>query len=131
MLKHTHSPFGQKYQVSEGRSFQRPGTDPGWWRDATCAEVDCPHYLLGWTTVVPTSSAQAEYIRRRSGRRFIERRDEEAMSAFHFEPGQRCFGRIHRVKIGRPPLYLRNGELIDWDRWFGEFNEDFEKSARR
>ena len=142
MLKRTHSPYGQKYTVSEGHTdLLRRGPDPGWWRDGTCAEVECPHYLKGWVTIVPTISIQADYIRRNSKRRFVERREvdltgteqvaQKALSEFTFEPGQRCFGRVHKIKLGRPPLYLRNGELIDWERWFEEFNEDFEKAARR
>ena len=30
------------------------------WRQATCAEVDCRHYLQGWQTTVPATSIQAD-----------------------------------------------------------------------
>ena len=26
------------------------------WREASCREVDCPHHVLGWQTVVPHDS---------------------------------------------------------------------------
>ena len=72
-------------------------------RAATCAETDCPHYLEGWTTIVPAMSPQADYIRSESGRRFIEEKREDGLVAFHFSPGQQCFNdpEAHKAKVPR------------------------------
>lgn len=88
------------------------------WRKAACAEVDCESYCAGWMTTVPSDSRQAHYIRKESGRRFIEARlnptdpgDDRVI--FTFEPGQRCFGSDeHVVRLDREALYVvREG---DW-----------------
>ena len=90
-------------------------------RAATCAEVDCGAYLHGWQTTVDESTdlgqGQAHYIRKNSGRRFVESRvlsDEGVpLTAFRFEAGQRCFrADEHRARLERPEIYLvRDG---DW-----------------
>lgn len=83
------------------------------WRKATCAEVDCESYLHGWMTTVPSDSAQAHYIRKESGRRFIETTLDGGRVIFTFEPGQRCFGSDeHTVHLDREAFYVvREG---DW-----------------
>lgn len=83
------------------------------WRDASCAEVDCPAHLHGWSTRVDVSTElgarQANYIRLHSGRRFTVK-EHGNLVIFTFGPGQRCF-RPHRVPLEREPLYLvRRGD---------------------
>ncbi len=70
-------------------------------RAATCKETNCPHYLNGWTTIVPTVGPQADYIRSESGRQFKEEKKDDGLVAFHFSPGQRCFNdaRAHEARI--------------------------------
>ncbi len=70
-------------------------------RAATCKETDCPHYLKGWTTIVPSVGPQADYIRSESGRQFKEEKKDGGLAAFHFAPGQRCFNdaRAHEARI--------------------------------
>lgn len=85
-------------------------------RDATCDEVDCPNYLIGWKTVVDErtdlGAQQAYYIRNQSGRHFKEDRNESpGLTTFYFEAGQICFAR-HEVKVGKPELYIVKGG--DW-----------------
>lgn len=86
-------------------------------RPATCAEMDCPQYLNGWRTLVDErielGMAQAYYIRKELGHRFRETRTETGLTAFTFEPGQRCFkSHLHRTRIERPEIFLvREG---DW-----------------
>ena len=61
--------------------------------------------------------ALTHYIRKNSGRRFVESRvlsDEGVpLTAFRFEAGQRCFrADEHRARLERPEIYLvRDG---DW-----------------
>lgn len=87
---------------------------PSHFRAAKCDEVDCPHYRDGWQSVIDEATelgqAQAHYIRRSSGRSFVEARDG-ALTVFLFEPGQPCFA-AHQVPLERPPIFLvRDG---DW-----------------
>jgi hypothetical protein len=109
------------------------------WRDATCEEVDCPNWKHGWKTTVDESTdlgqRQAHYIRRQSGRRYVEWRDQPWLggTAFTFEPGQRCFA-THQQPLERDPLFLvRQG---DWRGYGptrvhvrpGDWVEDFSES---
>jgi hypothetical protein len=114
-------------------------------RAATCEEVDCPHYLMGWVTVLdPGDPSHWPLIRaaRESGRRYEEMRSEEAgertgrdlaagMLAFVFPAGQRCF-RPHYLPIGREPLYVHTRGDRRRVHYRGEhFNEDFNEEAYR
>ena len=72
---------------------------------ATCAEVDCPHYLGGWMTIVAVDSPQERYIRKDSGRQFRVEKTSDSILTFVFTPGQRCF-RQHTTLNGKPPFYL-------------------------
>jgi len=84
------------------------------WRDATCEEVDCPHFQHGWRTVVDETTElgrrQAHYIRTSSGRRFTATWDG-GVTTFTFEAGQRCFA-AHKVPLERDPLFLVR--MGDW-----------------
>lgn len=83
-------------------------------RRATCAEVECPASLKGWTTVIdvatPLGARQANYIRLASGRHFTAT-EAGTLVTFTFPAGQRCFAE-HRVRLDRPELFLRRGG--DW-----------------
>lgn len=117
---------------------------PGHWRPASCAEVDCPAWRLGWRTVLDERLAdhapKAHYIRTASGRGFAEHRDESGLTVFEFEAGQTCFSAsddAHRVQ-SRPSLYLVRGG--DWrgstglmrrhtspESWVSDFGEHQDK----
>ncbi len=79
------------------------------WRDATCEEVTCANHESGWRTKVDESTdlgmRQAAYIRKQSGRRYREERDEVGLTVFTFEAGQRCVAQ-HRAPVGRPELFF-------------------------
>ena len=80
---------------------------------ATCREVDCPHYLGGWMTVVAVDSAQDVYIRNDSGREFMVTKVGDQVE-YCFTPGQRCF-RQHTKLNGREPYYIhetRDSRLV-------------------
>lgn len=86
------------------------------WRAASCAEVECAHYLNGWRTLVDEATdlgqQQAHYIRYEQRRGYTECR-EAGLTVFDFEPGQPCFqADTHQVPLGKPALYVvRDG---DW-----------------
>ena len=79
------------------------------WRVGTCAEVKCLNLTHGWWTEVDEDSTlggmQAAYIRRDSGRRFVESKTPEGLTRFEFEAGQECFAE-HKVAVERDPLFL-------------------------
>ena len=81
-------------------------------RPATCAEVDCPHYLNGWRVHLEALTPDLQEAARKSGRRYREERVAEGQTYLVFEPGQQCF-RVsqHRARVDRPPLYIvRDGD---------------------
>ncbi|MET7452536.1 hypothetical protein ABZT03_11680 [Streptomyces sp. NPDC005574] len=81
-------------------------------RPATCAEVDCPHYLNGWRTRVETLTPDLVLAARNSGRKYVEQSIAEGETYLVFEAGQACFrAREHRTRMDRPPLYVvRDGD---------------------
>ena len=104
------------------------------WRAAECREVDCPHFLQGWVTVVPAVSEQADYIRHNSERHFTEKRVAGELSEFVFPPGQRCF-RPHKRPLDRQEIFTHeaNGRRRVHERptdWTDHFNEETDKTKR-
>lgn len=81
-------------------------------RDATCEEVGCINYQIGWRNVVDERNGlgqqQAYFVRQQSRRSFTEERGEDGLTTFTFASGQPCFTR-HRVKLDRQELYLVRG----------------------
>jgi hypothetical protein len=87
------------------------------WHPVTCAEAECDAWLHGWVSYIDESAElgqrQAHYIRKESGRRFTEERNETGITEFTFEAGQRCFkSDQHRARNMRPERYLVRGG--DW-----------------
>lgn len=112
-------------------------------RQATCAEVDCPHYLNGWRVRVEALTPDLLHAARSSGRKHVEQSVTEGETWLVFEAGQPCFkANQHRTLVGRPPLYVvRDG---DWrgnprgtkarlhqrsDNWVEDFAEHQQKLA--
>ncbi len=86
-------------------------------RPATCEEAGCGAYAGGWHTTVDESTElgqrQAYYVRKLSGRRFSEHRNEAGLTVFDFEAGQQCFRSAeHRVSLQRPENFTVLGG--DW-----------------
>lgn len=100
-------------------------------REATCEEVDCPHYLNGWKTAVGNDGAQAYYVRKDSGRDFTEMIEGDIVT-FIFPPGQTCF-RDHSLPTGQPPIYLRESRgqprfvHKNGEEWVEDFGEHLDK----
>lgn len=103
-------------------------------RYATCEEVDCPQWRLGWQTLADESTEAgqkvASTVRHMRTRRWTETRTPAGATVFTFEAGQRCFrcpppevagrrlgslphliekyGHVwHRKVLDRQELYLR------------------------
>lgn len=105
------------------------------WRPATCAEVDCPHYLNGWRTRIETLTPELLRAARNSGRHYTVRQIAAGESYLVFQAGQPCFAASeHRKQIGRPPLYVvRDGDYrgnprgtkarvhVSPDNWLDDF----------
>ena len=84
------------------------------WRPATCEEAGCDAFQHGWASYIDESTdlgqRQAHYIRKESGRKFTETRNEAGITEFTFEAGQRCFkSSEHRVRNYRDERYLVRG----------------------
>ena len=97
--------------------------------EASCGEMDCPHYLKGWVTVVPTAGLQADYIRHESDRHFAETKEGQ-LSRFIFPPGQECFRKPHYKKLDRGPLLFIQGRGVEWDHFTDDWNENSERINR-
>jgi len=117
--------------ISHNFSASRPLTTH--WREASCKEVDCPHYLLGWETKVdvstPLGKQQYEYIIHKSGRRGNGKK-EGTLITFMFSPEQKCF-REHKLPLEREPiLSIQNGydrRTAKTGEWHDEMNEAIHK----
>lgn len=128
------------------RTFQIVSPLSTHWRPATCEEAECEQYARGWKSAIDESTElgqkQAWYIRKQSGRKYTESRDEQpGLTVFTFEAGQPCFSAgQHKVPLGRPEHYLVKGG--DWrgnptgmstrkhskpEHWVEEFQENQDK----
>lgn len=110
------------------------------WRRATCAEVDCPRYLLGWVTTVAIGSPQHDYIAnelKNKERHAISERVGDELMQFSYPPGQRCFGANHWRKLDRGPWLtvgspgLEAGRLerlaMEPERWVENYNREADR----
>ena len=87
------------------------------WRRATCEEVQCPHFLHGWSSTIDENTelgmSQAYYIRKESGRSFTEQQLGPRVTRFDFTAGQPCFARdSHKIRLEREELFYVKGG--DW-----------------
>ena len=111
------------------------------WMAASCKEVDCPHFIEGWKTVVPDDSPQAAYIRHDKTRHHQEYRVDDGDIAFVFPSGQRCYNSPnHRRKLERGPWLTINSPsynpfaleryAVDSIEWMEKFNQDMALRAK-
>jgi hypothetical protein len=108
IIRHTPLMGPNAYKTYSMRALFRP---------ATCAEIDCPNYLNGWTFKLEHLRAdpKLEYAVRNSRKKFVER-ELDGDTYLVFEPGQTCFAvKTHRVQredmVERPLLFVGRG---DW-----------------
>ena len=106
------------------------------WREASCKEVDCSHYQLGWETIVDISTdlgkRQYNYIVNNSGRKGSGKQNGDLVT-FTFSPEQTCF-REHKIPLEREPiLTIQNGHgttLSQAGEWHDHMNESIYKYQR-
>jgi len=110
----------------------------GHWRRVDCREVECPHYLLGWYTDVDETTdfgqAQASYMRTSRRRHCKEEHLPSGLTRFHFEPGQTCFRSTdtgHWLATGMPPIYSKDRQPIEFERFTDGMNEDSYRHHKR
>lgn len=76
-------------------------------RPASCAEVNCDHYLNGWRVRIEGLPPELVHAARTSGRQYTELPVAEGETWLVFEAGQACFkAATHRTNVGRAPLYV-------------------------
>ena len=98
---------------------------PDYWKDASCAEVNCKNYVRGWRTILPTTDlGNIEWVRR-SGMEFTEEQ-QDGLIVFHFAPGQQCFdgalGR-HRIAHDRDPVMRFNKRIMEPLEYMDHWND--------
>lgn len=106
---------------------------------ATCAEVDCPNYLNGWTVHVEGIEPAQLHAIRTSSYRYAEQHVCEGRTLLVFEPGQTCFyAGDHFRRLDREDrFYMRAGDYRAAGRvievcataWVDEFGEHQERIA--
>jgi hypothetical protein len=105
---------------------------PGWWKKATCKDINCPQYENGWITVLPTSRVDLIQAIKESGWHYTEERAGDGLVQFMFPAGQTCYRHIngtgHLVPVERDPVFVHraNGHQkvgLDYDQYFSDFNE--------
>ena len=111
-----------------------------------CEAADCGAWRHGWQTIVDErtdlGTAQAAYIRQKSGRTFREQRSGDGLTVFTFEPRQRCFRDHHTLGEryvarggdwrGNPTGEHRiHASPADWVEDFGEHQQRLVEARER
>jgi hypothetical protein len=82
-------------------------------RPASCREIECERWELGWLTAldvsIPAHAETATWIRMKSGRKFTVAELGTSVT-FTFPPGQSCF-RQHSVPVREPVFLVHHGDF--------------------
>lgn len=99
-------------QVQDYRTFQILAPRSTHRRKATCAEVHCPHYELGWKVRVEGLDAQMLHTAKTSGRKYTELHVAENENWLLFESGQPCFrAATHSLPLDKQEIFIaRDGD---------------------
>jgi hypothetical protein len=94
------------------RTYQLASPLTTHFRKATCAEVGCEHYRIGWQVRIEGLRPELLKAAKTSGRSYREEHRAEGETYLVFEAGQACFrAGEHRIRTDRPPLYIvRDGD---------------------
>ena len=130
--------------IQRTNTYQATWPKSSHWRKATCEEVDCPHFLMGWVTKVLIGSDMDDYIREVSKSRKYKVVREGELNAYYFDAGQQCFGGeagTHHKKLERGAWLTKNAATrnpkfleqvaMESERWIDEFNEEAHRSNIR
>lgn len=94
---------------------------PTHWVPASCEDIDCDAWRMGWVTSVDLSTElgqrQYHYITHDKTRSYTETRTGGTIVDFTFPPGTPCFvnrptGDGHQRPVGKPPVFYRRDG--DW-----------------
>lgn len=119
-------------------------------RPVGCSEYGCAAYENGWKSLIDERTElgqkQAYYIRRESGRKYVEAAQLNGLTEFFFEAGQQCFGE-HQMRLDRPEFYYVTGgdwrgnplgiaprkhaNAADWVEDFGEHQQRLADQQRK
>lgn len=104
------APIGQ---VQEYRTFQILAPASTHRRKATCAEVDCSHYLNGWRVRIDGLPPRMLHAAKTSGRKYTEFHVAEGEDWLVFEAGQDCFkASQHTLPLDRQEIFIaRDGDF--------------------
>lgn len=104
------APLGQP---QEYRTFQITSPISTHWRPATCAEIDCPHYLGGWRVRVEGLTPEMLHSATTSWRKYSELHVAEGENWLVFEAGQTCFrASTHKKLLDRQEIFIaRDGDF--------------------
>ena len=109
---------------------------PTHWRKATCQEIGCEQYLLGWQTIVDITTdlgkKQYNYIVNNSGRKGSGNQKGNLVT-FTFSPEQNCF-KEHKLPLERNPILTvqndRGSMSMEPTQWKDHMNESIYKYQR-
>jgi len=96
-----------------------------YWREASCAEVDCLNYNHGWRTIIPANDIDNITWIRKSGMG-VREEPGDGLITFHFLPGQECFdGRLgrHKIALDRDPLMSVNRHIMEPLEYMDHWND--------
>lgn len=145
-MGHQLNRFPDLLPVTAMKTYQVLAPAKTHFRPATCEEAQCPHYLHGWRSVLPSGDPRCDYIRSVSGRRFTERQMEGGLTEFTFPAGQQCFAAAdHRIRLDREERFvIRGGDhrgnpdgrvtevsVTSWTDDFGEHQDRLAEQERR
>lgn len=88
-------------------TFQTTSPVETHYRKASCAEIDCPAYVNGWSYKKEDLTAQDLYIATHSGRNWREVHIGPGENYIVFDSGQSCFAAgTHVISLERPAFYF-------------------------
>lgn len=106
-----------KMAPSSYKTYQIAAPTKTHWRRATCAEVECPHYVNGWRVRMEGLDDQMLHTAKNSGRTWRHLAVSMTENWLVYEAGQPCFQAVnHRKRIDREEIFIvRHG---DWRQTF-------------
>lgn len=112
------------------------------WTAATCAQVDCEHYLNGWALHVQALSEEDLHLAKTAGRRYRVHDVGPGETWMVFEPGQPCFAAgTHMRRLERPENFTtrsgdwrgdptgRGSQVLSAQSWVDDCGENQENLA--
>jgi hypothetical protein len=106
------------------------------YRTASCAEVNCVSYYLGFQVLLTLDGTQ-DYLMveiRQSKMEYTEEQIGGGLIRFVFSPGQECFeGQAgeHKTNLERDPIFLKNRTVQEFNQWQDGIGESLYRLGRQ